>query len=60
MNEITLHDRWLVKAPREDVFRIMTDFEKFPENFPKVAESIRIKKKGRERLGDRSDREVIR
>lgn len=45
MNEITLHDRWLVKAPREDVFRIMTDFEKFPENFPKVAESIRIKKR---------------
>jgi len=45
MNEITLHDQWLVKAPVDDVFRIMTDFEKFPENFPKVAESVQINKR---------------
>lgn len=45
MKEITLHDQWLVKAPVEDVFRIMTDFEKFPEHFPKVAESIQVKKR---------------
>lgn len=44
MKEITLHDQWLVKAPIEDVFRMMTDFEKLPEHFPKVAESIRVKK----------------
>jgi hypothetical protein len=45
MKEMTLHDQWLVKAPVEDVFRMMTDFEKFPEHFPKVAESIRVKKR---------------
>jgi len=45
MKEMTLHGRWLVKAPVEDVFRMMTDFEKFPEHFPKVAESIRVKKR---------------
>lgn len=44
MKEITLHNQWLVKAPVEDVFRIITDFEKFPKHFPKVAESIQIKK----------------
>jgi len=45
MNEIKLHNQWVVKAPVDDVFRIMTDFEKFPENFPKVAESIKINKR---------------
>jgi hypothetical protein len=45
MKEMTLHDQWLVKAPVEDVFRMMTDFEKFPEHFPKVAESIQVKKR---------------
>ena len=44
MKEITLHGEWLVKAPVADVFRIMTSFEKFPEYFPKVAESIQVKK----------------
>jgi carbon monoxide dehydrogenase subunit G len=45
MNEITLHNQWVVKAPINDVFRIVTDFEKFPEHFPKVAESIQINKR---------------
>ncbi|MDD3531049.1 MAG: SRPBCC family protein [Candidatus Pacebacteria bacterium] len=45
MNEITLHKQWVVKAPLEDVFRVMTDFEKFPEHFPKVAEAIRVNKR---------------
>lgn len=43
MKEITLHNQWLVKAPIEDVFKMMTHFEKFPDYFPKVAESIQIK-----------------
>ena len=42
MKEITLHREWLVKAPLEDVFRMMTDFERFPEYFPKVAEKISL------------------
>ena len=45
MKEILLHDSWLVKAPVEQVFNVMTDFEKFPVNFPKVAESVQINKR---------------
>ena len=44
MKEITLHNQWLIKAPLQDVFRIITDFKKLPEYFPKVAESIQINK----------------
>jgi hypothetical protein len=45
MKEITLHNHWVIKASVNDVFKTMTDFEKFPEHFPKVAESIRINKR---------------
>ncbi|MFA6601640.1 MAG: SRPBCC family protein [Candidatus Paceibacterota bacterium] len=45
MKEITLRGQWLVKAPLEDVFRIMTDFQKLPEHFPKVAEAVEINKR---------------
>ncbi len=45
MKEITLHNQWIIKAPINDVFRIITDFERFPENFPKVAHSIHIVKR---------------
>jgi len=55
MKEITLRNQWLVKAPIEDVFKMMTDFEKFPKHFPKVAQSIQIKK----REGDYLEMEAI-
>lgn len=45
MKEITLHKQWFIKASVDDVFKIMTDFEKLPEYFPKVAESVQIKKR---------------
>lgn len=45
MKDINLHAKWIIKAPLEDVFNMMTNFEKFPENFPKVAESIRVTKR---------------
>jgi hypothetical protein len=45
MKDITLHAQWLIRAPLPEVFAIMTDFEKFPEHFPKVAESIRVTKR---------------
>jgi hypothetical protein len=51
MKEITLHDQWLVRAPVEDVFRMMTDFEKFPEHFPRVAESMQVRKREGNHLG---------
>lgn len=44
MKEITLHAKWLIKAPIVEVFKMMTDFEKIPQYFPKVAESVRIVK----------------
>lgn len=50
MKDITLHSTWLIKAPLSDVFAIITDFEKFPEYFPKVAESIRVSKREENRL----------
>ena len=45
MKEITLRDQWLIKAPVAEVFKIMTDFEKLPQYFPKVAESVQINKR---------------
>ena len=35
----------MIKAPIQKVFDIITDFEKMPKNFPKVAESIIITKR---------------
>jgi len=43
---ITLHAKWLIEAPLSEVFGVMADFERWPENFPKVAESIRVKRLG--------------
>ena len=45
MKDISLHAKWLIKAPLMEVFDIMTDFEKFPEYFPKVAESVQVVKR---------------
>lgn len=44
MKDITLHAKWLIKAPLTKVFNTITNFEKWPEYFPKVAESIQVKK----------------
>lgn len=45
MKNITLQAKWLIKAPLREVFDMMTDFEKLPEYFPKVAESIQVVKR---------------
>ncbi len=42
MKDITLHAKWIIKAPITEVFNIITDFEKWPEYFPKVAASIQV------------------
>ena len=44
MKEITLKKQWVVNAPLDSVFKIMTDFENLPKYFPKVAESVEINK----------------
>lgn len=45
MNKITFQKQWVIKASVREVFSIVTDFEKFPEYFPKVAGKIEIKKR---------------
>lgn len=45
MNNITLHATWIIKAPLSEVFNIMTDFERWPEYFPKVAAAIEVVKR---------------
>lgn len=45
MKDITLNAKWIIKASLTDVFNIITDFEKWPEYFPKVAASIKVIKR---------------
>ncbi len=45
MDTITLTGSWIVKAPREKVYAIMSDFERMPEYFPRVARSLTITKR---------------
>lgn len=42
MKDIKLHAQWLIKAPLTEVFGVMTNFQKWPEYFPKVAASIQV------------------
>ncbi len=44
MKDITLYKTWLIKAPLHDIFKIMTDFENFPQHFPTVVQEIVITK----------------
>ena len=48
--KITLNAKWLIKAPLTEVFNIITDFEKWPEYFPKVAESLQVIRHGENNL----------
>jgi len=45
MKHIHLEDSWTIKAPIEEVFNIVTDFENLPKNFPQVASSVTITKR---------------
>lgn len=45
MKQIHLENSWIIKAPLEKVFNIITDFEKMPKYFPKVAETVTITKR---------------
>lgn len=42
MKKILLKKSWIINAPREEVYKIMSDFENMPKYFPKVAESLQI------------------
>ena len=45
MKHIHLESSWIIKAPLEEVFNIVTDFENLPKYFPKVAQSVTITKR---------------
>ena len=45
MKHIHLENSWIIKAPIEKVFSIITDFENLPRYFPKVADSVSIIKR---------------
>jgi len=45
MKYIHLENSWVINAPIDEVFNIITDFENMPKYFPKVAESITISKR---------------
>lgn len=44
MKHINLKGSWVIKAPIDQVFKIISDFENMPKNFPTVAESLVITK----------------
>lgn len=45
MEHIHLEGSWIIKAPLEEVFNIVTDFENMPIYFPKVAANLTITKR---------------
>lgn len=42
MKTIHLQGSWIIKAPRIDIYNIVSDFKSMPKNFPEVAHSIKI------------------
>lgn len=45
MKRIFLKNSWIIKAPKDEVYRIMSDFENMPKYFPAVAQSIQVLKR---------------
>jgi len=50
MKKILLQKSWVIKAPRQEVYTIMSDFKNMPKYFPKVAQSLRILKRDGNKL----------
>ncbi|MFA5271795.1 MAG: SRPBCC family protein [Candidatus Omnitrophota bacterium] len=42
MKRIHLESSWIIRAPRNKVYEIITDFENAPKYFPAVAKSVEI------------------
>jgi hypothetical protein len=42
---VAVRGDWLVRADRESVYAIISDFERMPEHFPKVARAMRLIKR---------------
>lgn len=42
MKTVPLRGKYWIRAPRAEVYRILTDFESAPKYFPAVAKSLRV------------------
>lgn len=40
MSDLVLIGRWVINAPKAELFGLLTDFDNYPILFPKVAESV--------------------
>lgn len=45
MKKLHLDGSWKIQAPREEIYKIISDFENMPKNFPSVAQSLKIVEK---------------
>jgi carbon monoxide dehydrogenase subunit G len=45
MKHIRLKGSWVIKASKEEIYKIISDFENIPEYFPTIAESVHITEK---------------
>lgn len=45
MKQIHLKGSWIIKAPKEEIYKIVSDFENMPKYFPTIAESVHITEK---------------
>jgi len=44
-NVVAVHGNWLVRADRASIYAIVTDFERMPQHFPKIARAMRLVKR---------------
>jgi len=42
MSTLRLEGTWILRVPRQAIYEIMTDFERFPVHFPAVAKSVHV------------------
>lgn len=42
MKQLHLKGSWVIKAPKSEIYKIISDFENLPKYFPTVAESVHI------------------
>jgi len=42
MKKLLLTGSWIILAPREEIYKIISDFENMPKHFPAVAQSLKI------------------
>jgi hypothetical protein len=49
-DKLVVSGSWVVKADRDKVYAVISDFERMPERFPRIARSMRILRRDGNRL----------